>query len=177
MKTWVQSLVWEDPWRREMLPTPIFWPREFHGLYSPRGCKELDTTEWMSFDGKVKREGILESWRLPRGALRSKWQEENTGIYNEKLEPSWEVVKRDMGRKPRNWKRKQRKQFSKPRGPELGPGNRWYSGEYSVQTSLQHTCTSRHKLKNSGCKANFSRPKRMSLNYVLHYSVIHYTVF
>ena len=22
------------PWRREMLPTPVFWPREFHGLYS-----------------------------------------------------------------------------------------------------------------------------------------------
>ena len=23
------------PWRRERLPTPVFWPREFHGLYSP----------------------------------------------------------------------------------------------------------------------------------------------
>ena len=23
------------PWRREQLPTPIFWPGEFHGLYSP----------------------------------------------------------------------------------------------------------------------------------------------
>ena len=32
------------PWRRERLPTPVFWPRE-HGLYSPLGCKELDTTE------------------------------------------------------------------------------------------------------------------------------------
>ena len=21
------------PWRRERLPTPVFWPREFHGLY------------------------------------------------------------------------------------------------------------------------------------------------
>jgi len=20
------------PWRRERLPTPVFWPREFHGL-------------------------------------------------------------------------------------------------------------------------------------------------
>ena len=34
-KTWVQSLGWEDPWRRERLPTAIFWPGEFHGLYSP----------------------------------------------------------------------------------------------------------------------------------------------
>ena len=30
-------------WRR--LPTPVFWPGEFHGLYSPWGCKELDMTE------------------------------------------------------------------------------------------------------------------------------------
>ena len=33
------------PWRRERLPTPVFWPGEFHGLYSPWGCKEPDTTE------------------------------------------------------------------------------------------------------------------------------------
>ena len=24
---------------------PVFWPREFHGLYSPRGRKESDMTE------------------------------------------------------------------------------------------------------------------------------------
>ena len=34
----------KTPWRRERLPTPVFWPREFHGLYSPWGCKESDTT-------------------------------------------------------------------------------------------------------------------------------------
>ena len=33
------------PWRRERLPTPVFWTGEFHGLYSPWGHKELDTTE------------------------------------------------------------------------------------------------------------------------------------
>ena len=26
-------------------PAPVFWPGEFHGLYSPWGHKELDTTE------------------------------------------------------------------------------------------------------------------------------------
>ena len=26
-------------------PTPVFWPGEFHGLYSPWGCKESDMTE------------------------------------------------------------------------------------------------------------------------------------
>ena len=36
------------PWRKERLPTPVFWPREFHGLYSPWGCKESDTTEQLS---------------------------------------------------------------------------------------------------------------------------------
>ena len=34
-KTWVRSLDWKGPWRRERLPTPAFWPGEFHGLYSP----------------------------------------------------------------------------------------------------------------------------------------------
>ena len=33
------------PWRKERLPTPVFWPGEFHGLYSPWGRKESDTTE------------------------------------------------------------------------------------------------------------------------------------
>ena len=47
-ETWVRSLGWEDPWRRERLPTPVFWPGEFHGLYSPWGCKELDMTERLS---------------------------------------------------------------------------------------------------------------------------------
>ena len=30
---------------RKRLPTPGFWPGEFHGLYSPWGRKESDTTE------------------------------------------------------------------------------------------------------------------------------------
>ena len=42
--------VGEIPWRRERLPTPVFLPGQFHGQrilmgYSPRGRKELDTTE------------------------------------------------------------------------------------------------------------------------------------
>ena len=40
-------------WRREWLPTPAFWPGEFHGQrrlagYSPRGRKESDMTERLS---------------------------------------------------------------------------------------------------------------------------------
>ena len=33
------------PQRRERLPTPVFWPGKFHGLYSPWGHKESDMTE------------------------------------------------------------------------------------------------------------------------------------
>ena len=56
-ETWVRSLGWEDPlengvgkipWRREWLPTPVFGPRELHGMPSPWGHKELDTTEQLS---------------------------------------------------------------------------------------------------------------------------------
>ena len=60
-ETWVQSLDWEDPLEEGMATTPIFWPGEFleqgmatipifwpgefHGLCSPWGRKESDTTE------------------------------------------------------------------------------------------------------------------------------------
>ena len=40
---WIKKI----PWRRERLPTPVYWPGVFHGLYSPWVCKELDTTEWL----------------------------------------------------------------------------------------------------------------------------------
>ena len=36
------------PWRREWLPTPVFWPGEFQGLYSPWGCKGQYMTEHLS---------------------------------------------------------------------------------------------------------------------------------
>ena len=43
-ETWVGKI----PWRRERLLTPVFRPGEFHGLYSPWGRKESDTTERLS---------------------------------------------------------------------------------------------------------------------------------
>ena len=42
----LSSWVGKTPWRRE--PTPVFWPGEFHGLYSPWGHKESDITERIS---------------------------------------------------------------------------------------------------------------------------------
>ena len=41
---WVGKL----PWRRERLPTPVFWPGGFHRLYSPWGYRESDMTEKLS---------------------------------------------------------------------------------------------------------------------------------
>ena len=51
--TQVWSLNWEDPWRKEWQPSPVFLPGEFHGQssvvgYSPWCCKELGTTEWLT---------------------------------------------------------------------------------------------------------------------------------
>ena len=47
-KTCIQSWVGKIAGRRKQLPTPVFWPREFHGLYSPWDHKESDTTEQLS---------------------------------------------------------------------------------------------------------------------------------
>ena len=41
---WVGKITW----RRERLPSPVFWPGEFHGLYGPWGRKESDMTERFS---------------------------------------------------------------------------------------------------------------------------------
>ena len=45
-----EAWVGKIPWRRKWLPTPVFWPGEFHGQrglagYSPWGHKESDMTE------------------------------------------------------------------------------------------------------------------------------------
>ena len=40
--------VGKSSWKRDRLPTPGFWPGEFHGLFSPRGRKESDMTERLS---------------------------------------------------------------------------------------------------------------------------------
>ena len=54
-ETWVRKI----PWRRKRLPTPVFWPREFHRRYSPWGHKELGTTEWLSTAQPVDRSHFL----------------------------------------------------------------------------------------------------------------------
>ena len=56
-ETWVRTLGWKDPLEKGTLPTPVFWPGEFHGLYSPRGGKGSDMTERLS----LHKAGLTES--------------------------------------------------------------------------------------------------------------------
>ena len=62
-ETWVQSLDWEDPLRRERLPTSVLWPGEFHGLYSSWGHKESDTIERLSLSShSVVSDSLQTPW-------------------------------------------------------------------------------------------------------------------
>ena len=70
-ETWVWSLGGKIPWRREKLPTPVFWPGEFHGLYSPWGHKELDTTEQLSLHF------LIYIWSKIDFVLTTRWKEIN----------------------------------------------------------------------------------------------------
>ena len=38
-----------SPGEGNRLPTPVFWPGEFQGLYSPWGCKESVMSKRLSF--------------------------------------------------------------------------------------------------------------------------------
>ena len=48
MRDLVWSLGWEEALEKGKIPTPVFWPGEFHGLYSAWGRKESDKTEQLS---------------------------------------------------------------------------------------------------------------------------------
>ena len=47
-RLWVRSLGWEDPLEKGKATHSTTLPGECHGLYSPWGRKELDTTERLS---------------------------------------------------------------------------------------------------------------------------------
>ena len=51
-ETWVGKI----PWRKERVPTPVFWSREFHGLDSPWACKESDRLSDSHFQSKRRLE-------------------------------------------------------------------------------------------------------------------------
>ena len=47
-ETWIWSLGWEGPLEKGNATISVFRPGEFHGVCSPWGLKESDTTEWLS---------------------------------------------------------------------------------------------------------------------------------
>ena len=61
-ETWVPSLGWEDPRRRERLPTSVFWPGECHRQRSPAGCSSPWT--WLSDFKKKKGHVFQHRWIL-----------------------------------------------------------------------------------------------------------------
>ena len=56
--SWVGTTLW----RRERLPNPVFWPGEFHGLYSPWVCKESDSTERLSLHSCIVVQSLSRVW-------------------------------------------------------------------------------------------------------------------
>ena len=70
------SWVVKIPCRKEKLSTPVFWPREFHALYSPWGRKELDMTEWFSLSlsspGSGRFSGVGNGNPLQYSCLRNR---------------------------------------------------------------------------------------------------------
>ena len=64
--SWVRKI----PWRRKWQPTPVFLPGKSHEwrslvVYSPRGHKELDTTERLHFHSSGGHARLLFPWLLP----------------------------------------------------------------------------------------------------------------
>ena len=68
-------------WRRERLPTSVFCPGEFHGLYSPWGLKESDMTEWLSFQSPSHVQLFATTWTVA-ARLLCPWDfpGKNTGV-------------------------------------------------------------------------------------------------
>ena len=53
-ETWFNHWVRKIPWSRKWQPTPALWPGDFQGQrnlvgYSPRGRRELDMTEKLTY--------------------------------------------------------------------------------------------------------------------------------
>ena len=110
-----------SPGRRGWLPTPIFWPGEFHGLYSPCGHRESDTTEWLALSPYIyiDRESeifIMSDWlRSPRNFhLKVKWPWKLTVKFQTKSKGLW--PKGASGMSPTQIWRPEKRKCWYPRG-------------------------------------------------------------
>ena len=85
------------PWRRKRLPTPVFWPGEFHGLYSSWGHKELDTTERLSCstDRKYSAKGFGDLSKVTK-LLRAELRLEPVYCYFHHSKLPWNSLQKRM---------------------------------------------------------------------------------
>ena len=68
---WVGQILWRRKWQ----PTPVFLPRKSHEErslvgYSPRGCKESDTTERLHF---ISQETGIKTIPKKKKCKKAKW--------------------------------------------------------------------------------------------------------
>ena len=64
-RPWCDSWVRKICWRRLRLPTPVFWPGEFHELYSPCGCRVGRDEANFHFQGEPVVRVNTDQKRLP----------------------------------------------------------------------------------------------------------------
>ena len=93
------------PWRRERLLTPLFWPGEFHGRYSPWGSQRVQHN-WATFaftmdknrvgDGNPFQYSCLEN-SVDRGA----WQATGHGV--QRVRHDWMTEHTHMDNKTCHW--------------------------------------------------------------------------
>ena len=91
-------------WRREQLPTPVFWPGEFYGQrslagYSPWCCKESDRTERFSLILSQANVKLWES-KLSSGLLRAVLRVKETAEI-----PSFPPGKGETEKKKKGWRK------------------------------------------------------------------------
>ena len=84
-ETWAWSLGWEDPLEKGKATIPVFWSGEIHGVYSPWGGKESDTTEKLSLHYSADKDLYSQVNDLSSGHI---WL--------------WELNCKE-GRMPKNW--------------------------------------------------------------------------
>ena len=98
LETCVQSLGLEEPLEKERLSTPVFWLREFLGLYSPWSRKESDTTHRLSLSLNVIPMEItgfflFASFKKKNGKMPPKFSWNYTKIPKKTCEDEGKLVK------------------------------------------------------------------------------------
>ena len=73
-ETWIQSLVRKMPWRSKWQPTPVFLPREFHGLRSLASYGSWGSQEFYLCYKQIDQLGILVLKPKPKWCKYEDWR-------------------------------------------------------------------------------------------------------